>query len=153
MRLLVPVLAVMLAAATGQAEELKIAMGVAATSLDPHFQNATSNHTVFSHFFDRLVHRTPESATAPALAVSWTPVGEAMWEIKLRPGVTWHDGSPFTADDVVFSMARAPHVPNSPGGLGAYLSAVTRTEVVDTLTVRLHMVRNEGLVGTKTRVG
>src|SRR5215472_7595332 len=138
MRPLAAVLAVMLAATTVHAEELKIAMGVAVTSLDPHFQNATANHTVFSHFFDRLVHRTPESALAPALAVSWTPVGEAMWEIKLRPGVTWHDGSPFTADDVVFSMARAPHVPNSPGGLGAYLSAVTRTEVVDTLAVRLH---------------
>jgi peptide/nickel transport system substrate-binding protein len=141
MRALVIVAIAMLTATAGRAEGLKIAIGAAISSLDPHFHNLAPNHTVFAHFFDRLVSRTPTSAPVPALAVSWTPIGDSIWEFKLRPGVTWHDGSPLTADDVAFSIARAPHVPNSPGGHGSYLSAVSRTEVVDSLTIRLHTNR------------
>ncbi|MCO6418085.1 ABC transporter substrate-binding protein, partial [Siccirubricoccus sp. KC 17139] len=56
----------------------------------------------------------------------------------LRRGVTWHDGKPFTADDVVFTFERAPNVPNSPGGFGGFLRAISRVEVVDDHTIRLH---------------
>ena len=49
----------------------------------------------------------------PGLAESWTNIDPMTWEVKLRQGVTFHDGSPFTAEDVVFSLTRAPDVPNS----------------------------------------
>lgn len=42
----------------------------------------------------------------PRLATEWSQVDEDTWEFKLRPGVTWHDGSPFTAKDVQFSIER-----------------------------------------------
>ena len=119
-------------------QELKIAIGSAITTLDPHFHNVATNTTVFSHFFDRLVNRTPEAGAAPGLALSWTPVADDVWEFKLRPGVTWHDGTPFTADDVAFTIARVPHVPNSPASYGSYVSVVTKTEVIDPLTIRVH---------------
>ena len=121
-----------------RAQELKLAIGAAVTSLDPHFHNAAQNTSVFSHFFDRLVNRTAEAGVAPGLAVSWQAVADTVWEFRLRPGVHWHDGAPFTADDVAFTLARVPHVPNSPASYASYLSAVRRVEVVDPMTVRLH---------------
>ncbi|MEM1266627.1 MAG: ABC transporter substrate-binding protein, partial [Pseudomonadota bacterium] len=56
----------------------------------------------------------------PGLALSWAPIDDLTWEFKLREGVTFHDGSAFTADDVVCSFVRAPDVPNSPSGFGTY---------------------------------
>jgi len=138
MRIATLIVAASLAAAPAGAQELKLAIGAAATSLDPHFHNSAQNTAVFSHFFDRLVNRTPEAGVAPGLALSWAPVADTVWEFKLRPGVTWQDGTPFTADDVAFTIGRVPHVPNSPGGYASYISMVTRAEVVDPLTVRLH---------------
>jgi peptide/nickel transport system substrate-binding protein len=55
--------------------------------------------------------------------------------------VTWHDGRPFTADDVVFTFERAPNVPNSPGGFGSFLRTIARTEILDPLTLRVHTSR------------
>ncbi|OYW22004.1 MAG: hypothetical protein B7Z52_00145, partial [Burkholderiales bacterium 12-64-5] len=57
----------------------------------------------------------PNSRPVPALAESWRPVGEDVWELKLREGVRFHDGTPFTADDVAFTFDRIPKVVNSPG--------------------------------------
>ena len=138
MRLLAIVVSALLAL-PARADDLKIGIGSAVTSLDPHFHNVATNTGVMSHFFDRLVNRTPDAGVAPGLAVSWAPVTDMVWEFRLRPGVTWHDGTPFTADDVAFTIARVPHVPNSPGGYGSYLSVIARTEVIDPLTIRLHM--------------
>ena len=56
-------------------------------------------------------HRTKTSSSQPGLAVSWEAVDDLTWEFKLRDGVTFHDGNPLTADDVVFSFERAPDVP------------------------------------------
>src|SRR3989338_368148 len=64
----------------------------------------------------RDVHHAPagRAGCGPGLAESWQPVGDTTWEFKLRRGVKWHDGTPFTADDVVFTFERVPAVPNSP---------------------------------------
>jgi peptide/nickel transport system substrate-binding protein len=72
----------------------------------------------------------------PGLAVSWKNVGDTTWEFRLRQGVLWHDGSPFTAEDVKFTFERAPNVPNSPSGF----AGVTRgkhIEIIDDHTIRI----------------
>ena len=134
-------LALLLAAASAlpaAAQTLTMGAGAPSTSLDPHFFNAAPNGSVASHLFSRLVERDAQVRPQPGLAQSWRAVSNTVWEFKLRPGVTWHDGRDFTADDVVFTFERAPNVPNSPGGFGGFLRMVERVEVVDPLTLRIH---------------
>lgn len=126
------------AVATAQtAPLLRIATGGAVTSLDPHFHNSAPNNAVALHVFDRLVDRDERARLQPGLAESWRALDETNWEFRLRPGVTWHDGKPFTADDVVFSFQRAPAVPNSPGGFGGFLRSIARIEAPEPLLLRI----------------
>ncbi|TCZ55229.1 ABC transporter substrate-binding protein [Roseicella aquatilis] len=121
-----------------KAQEITLAVGGAFTSMDPHFFDLSPNHALTWHVFDRLVHPDPDMRPSPGLATGWKAVDERTWEFRLRQGVTFHDGTPFTADDVVFTFARAPNVPNSPTSMGQYIRPVTRLEVVDPHTIRLH---------------
>ncbi len=129
------------AAQTPAGPALTIGVGAPVTSIDPHFFNASFNSAIASHIFDRLTERTADARMVPGLAESWRLVSDTVWEFKLRAGVRWHDGRPFTADDVAFSIERAPNVPNSPGGFGVFLRAITRVEIPDPLTIRLHSER------------
>jgi peptide/nickel transport system substrate-binding protein len=126
------------AAAQRPPDAVVIGVAAPATSADPHFFNAAPNGSLAAQVFSRLVERDARVRPQPGLAESWRAVSPTVWEFRLRPGVTWHDGRDFTADDVAFSLARAPNVPNSPGGFGSFLRMVARVEVVDPLTVRLH---------------
>ncbi|WP_203073436.1 ABC transporter substrate-binding protein [Falsiroseomonas ponticola] len=126
-----------LAAAPLQAQTLTIGMAGAITSADPHFHNASPNNSIAMQVFDRLVERAAGGALAPGLAESWRPVSDTAWEFRLRPGVTWHDGTPLTADDIAFSVTRARNVPNSPSGFGGFLRAIASVSGVDATTLRI----------------
>jgi peptide/nickel transport system substrate-binding protein len=124
---------------TAKAEDLTIGMAGDVTSMDPHFHAVVSNIQVVRHIFDTLVQMDPEGQLIPGLAVAWGPTDDpTIWEFDLRQGVTFHDSTPFTADDVAFSLGRAGDVPNSPSGFGAYTAGITQIEIVDDHTVRLH---------------
>lgn len=126
------VFAVLLAyAAPAIAKDIKIGLASEPTSIDPHFHNLSPNNSLARHLFDRLVHTDENQALVPGLAVSWKPVNDTTWEFKLREGVKWHDGSPFTADDVVFTFTRAVNVPNSPSGFGTYLKGKEAVKIDD----------------------
>jgi peptide/nickel transport system substrate-binding protein len=137
-RLVLSLAAALLALPAG-AQTLNVGIGAPITSIDPHFFNAGPNNGMATHLFRFLTQRDASLRLKPDLAESWTAVSETVWEFKLRDGVTWHDGRPLTAEDVAFTMARAPNVPNSPGGFGGFLAGVERVEVVDPRTVRFHM--------------
>jgi peptide/nickel transport system substrate-binding protein len=124
-------------AAPAWAQNLTIATGGSITSLDPHFFNASPNSAIAEHIFGRLVDRDAQARIRPQLAESWRLISDTEWEFTLRRDVTWHDGRPFTADDVVFTLARAPNVPNSPGGFGATLRSVKAVSAVDAHTLRI----------------
>ncbi|SHJ39800.1 peptide/nickel transport system substrate-binding protein [Roseomonas rosea] len=125
------------AAAQSAGPRVTIAIGSPATSMDPHFYNATPNHTVAMHIFDRLTERMPDGTLVPGLATDWKLLSPTRWEFRLRPDVTWHDGKPFTAEDVAFTYTRARNVPGSPGGFGGFLRAITGVETPDPLTLHL----------------
>ena len=101
------------------AQELKVGLAAEPSAMDPHYHNLTPNNAVLSHVFERLVETDPKNKLIAGLAESWRAVNDTTWQFKLRQGVKWHDGSPFTADDVLFTFERAPNVPNSPSSFAA----------------------------------
>jgi peptide/nickel transport system substrate-binding protein len=137
------------AVAQRAADALTIGVAAPATSVDPHFFNAAPNAQLAAHIFSRLVERDARVQLQPGLAESWRAVEPTIWEFRLRPGVKWHDGRDFTADDVAFSLSRAGNVPNSPGGYGSFLRMIARVEVVDPLTIRLHTRQPHSLLPTE----
>ena len=96
-----------LVAGAVSAETLTIGTRNETTSIDPHFYNTSSNHQINAHTFQYLIEKDERQQLKAALAVSWKPVDDKVWEIKLRKGVKWTDGSPFTADDVMANVERA----------------------------------------------
>ena len=124
--------------APAAAQTLSIGIGGSPTSIDPHFYNASPNISLTMHLFDRLVEQDARARIRPMLAERWSAVSDTVWEFKLRPGVKWHDGRDFTADDVAFTVSRVPDVPNSPASFAGFVRAIQRVEVVDPLTVRFH---------------
>jgi len=76
-------------------------------SADPHAQNEGINNLVNGEIFDRLVARDKRLGIIPALATAWARITPTVWQFTLRRGVAFHDGTPFTADDAVFSIERA----------------------------------------------
>jgi peptide/nickel transport system substrate-binding protein len=76
-------------------------------TLDPHSANLLSTSRVTAQIYDPLVWRDKDWKIIPWLAVSWSQLNEKEWRFRLREGVKFHDGSPFSADDVVFSVERA----------------------------------------------
>lgn len=123
------------------AEEVRIGLGAAVTSMDPHFHALTPNVAVHQHLFGALVGLDARLGLKPELALSWQPVDDTTWEFVLRRDVRFHDGSPFTAEDVVFSAARVAEVPNSPGRFTIYTRHITGFEIVDPHTLRVKTAR------------
>ena len=124
--------------ASAQTNRLSIAVGGAFTSMDPHYHNLGPNNGLTGYVFEPLMRFDPKYHPEPSLAVSWKALDDRTWEVKLRQGVTFHDGAPFTAEDVVFSFARIPTILNSPGSFLYAVKPIVRTEVVDPHTLRLH---------------
>src|ERR1700684_976521 len=81
-------------------------------AMDPATRQETVQLSFLSNIYEPLVRRNAELGLEPALAVSWEQPSPTVWRFHLRPGVKWQDGSPFTADDVVFSLTRIQS-PNS----------------------------------------
>lgn len=118
------------------ARDLVVALKTEPSSMDPQYHALTPNTQISQTLFDPLVRSDSKLQPIPALAESWTVDGN-VWTFKLRPNVKFSDGSPFTADDVVFSYDRIPKVPNSPSPFTLYLGSVAKTEAVDPLTLRI----------------
>lgn len=120
-------------------QELTIATATDITSVDPHFSDLAPNQAVRQHIFDSLVHVGPKNERLPGLATEWGRKDNPLiWEFKLRRNVRFHDGTPFTARDVVFSIDRAPIVPNAPSTVARRVADVASVEVVDDHTLRIH---------------
>ncbi len=133
----VMVLALLAFALPAAAQELRIGLKAEPTSLDPQYQNLPANNQIALHIFEPLVARDAHQLLVPALALAWTPLSDTVWEFKLRPDVKFQYGSPFTAEDVVFTFERAAKVPNSPTPFTSITRQVTRLEIVDPLTLRI----------------
>jgi peptide/nickel transport system substrate-binding protein len=113
------------------AQDLRIGLGSEPTAMDPHYHNLSPNNSMLSHIFDSLVGQDERQRLTPDLAESWKAIDATTWEFKLRRNVRFHDGTPFTADDVIFSFERAPNVEGSPSSFGIYARGKTFVKVDD----------------------
>ena len=94
-------------ATVAQAVSLRVANQGDAQSMDPHSLNETVQLSFVNNIYEPLVARDQQLALTPGLATSWKQATPTVWRFELRRGVAFHDGAPFTADDVVFSFGRA----------------------------------------------
>jgi peptide/nickel transport system substrate-binding protein len=130
------------------AQELTVGLGASVTSIDPHFHNLSPNSNIARHIFDRLIHTDERQRLTPGLATEWKALDDTTWEFKLRQGVKFHDGSEFTAEDVVATLKRVPWVPNSPSSFRIYTQSVVGWEIVDPYTIRLKTAKVYPLLPT-----
>ena len=101
---------------------------------DPHAQNEGINVLIGYHVYERLTARDKDLKIVPSLATSWERVSQTTWRFHLRKGVKFHDGTPFTADDVVFSIRRA-QLPSS--NFKTFATAIGKARRVDDDTVEI----------------
>ena len=118
-------------AGTAAAQELRIGLANDPTAMDPHYHNLSPNNSLLSHIFESLVGQDERQRLTPDLAESWKAIDATTWEFKLRKNVRFHDGTPFTADDVIFSFERAPNVEGSPSSFGIYARGKQFSKVDD----------------------
>jgi peptide/nickel transport system substrate-binding protein len=76
-------------------------------TMDPHSLASLYHTRVMQQMYESLTGRDEKFRLAPRLAASWSMVNPTTWRFKLQPNVKFHDGTPFTADDVVFSVERS----------------------------------------------
>ena len=115
--------------------EISVGLQAAITSIDPHYHNLSPNNSLLRHIYEPLVWRDANGRLVPSLAVSWKALDDLTWEVKLRKNVKFHDGSPFTAEDVVATFKRVPNVPNSPSSMATFVKPIVETRIVDPYTL------------------
>lgn len=123
-----------MSAFSAQAETLRMADSTDIAAMDPHSMTESNTIGFLNHVYEGLVRYNDELVVEPALAVSWEFVEPTRVRFHLREGVTFHNGNPFTAADVVASIARAG---DETSPVKSNLPSVLRAEQVDDLTVDL----------------
>ena len=102
-------------------------------TLDRYAQNEGLTNMFNGQVYEFLVARDKQLAIAPALATEWKQNSPTRWTFKLRHGVKFHDGRPFTADDVVFSVSRAREKTSQ---IAVYAAALGEAKKLDDYTVQ-----------------
>jgi peptide/nickel transport system substrate-binding protein len=101
-------------------------------TLDPHSQNHATTNGIMQHVYEGLVRYTKDFNVEPCLATSWQQVSPTQYRFNLRKNVRFHDGTPFTADDVVFSYGR---ILQPQGTMQIYVAGVKEVRKIDDFTV------------------
>ncbi|MEF7616417.1 ABC transporter substrate-binding protein [Aquincola sp. MAHUQ-54] len=125
------------AAATAPAVTLRVADVGDVQSMDPHSLNETLQLSFTENIYDPLVSRGKDLELQPGLATKWTQASPTVWRFDLRKGVTFHDGTPFTADDVVFSFKRGA---SEGSDMKGYTNPIKEVRKVDAHTVDIETV-------------
>ena len=116
------------------AQHLRIATAFDPQTMDPHSLALLYHSRVVFQVYDALVGRDESFKLEPALALSWQMTSPTQWRFKLRPGVQFHDGSSFGADDAVFSLQRAL---GSASQRAFQLKGVSAIRKIDALTIEV----------------
>ncbi len=115
-----------------EAATLRWANNGDAGSMDPYTRQETVQLSFLSNIYEPLARRARDLSLEPALALRWEQISPTVWRFHLRPNVKWQDGTPFSADDVVFSLGR---IQAKSSVMRAPLSVVKEVRKIDDLTV------------------
>jgi len=121
-------------ASPASAQTVRIANQGDMLALDPHSLNETLQLSSLLNVFDALTMFDQDLKLQPGLATAWRQTSPTVWRFELRQGVKFHDGAPFTADDVVFSFARAA-APTS--NMQTYVNDIEAVRKLDDYTVEI----------------
>ena len=121
----------------GQAATLRVADLGDITSMDPHSFNETLQLSFTGSIYEGLVGRAKNMSLVPALATKWSKTSPTVWRFDLRRGVSFHDGTPFTADDVVFTFKRAA---GEGSDMKGFTSPIKEVRKVDDHTVDIETI-------------
>ncbi|WP_060207161.1 ABC transporter substrate-binding protein [Sporosarcina koreensis] len=113
-------------------------------TFDIHNTTSSATEAVLTNMFSYLYKRTDELELQPDLAESYQIIDDKTWEFKLKPGVTFHNGDPLTAEDVKFTFERVAKDPSLKRN--SYFTNFEEVEVVDELTLRIHTKTTEPLM-------
>ena len=134
---------VSIAAGIADANTLRFAESQEISSMDPHAAREDFTLSLIGNVYEGLVRWNKELKIEPALAESWEALSDTQWRFHLRQGVTFHNGNPFTADDVIFSFERA----GSPGSpFAGLLEPIAEVTKVDDHTVDFTLKRKYALL-------
>ena len=117
-------------------DELRVAIPWTPENLDPTMNLSSIRAQIGVSIFDSLVGRNAENRIVPELAESWRLLDDTTWQFRLRKGVVFHNGEPFNAEAVRFTVQRVLD-PNQKSPNRANIAEVSKVEVVDEFTVRL----------------
>jgi peptide/nickel transport system substrate-binding protein len=131
------------AAGAAPAAELVAAKGTDVTSFDPGINPTPDAQQVITMIYDTLIQRDDNMQLKPGLAVSWRNVDPLTWQIKLRSGVKFHNGEPFDARSVKFTLERLSTPGDKAGGHVMFSSfgGIERVDAGDPLTVTIKTKR------------
>ena len=121
---------------TWSTDELVIAVTTEPSTLDAQVVNDRNSRVVTGNINEALLFRDSDAQLGPGLAIDWRNVDETTWEFTLRPGVTFHDGSPFNAEAAAFSVNRMVDE-DFETQRGSYIRNIAGAEVVDDSTIRV----------------
>jgi peptide/nickel transport system substrate-binding protein len=129
-----PLLAALTLGAMANAAPLRWAATNDILTLDPHSQDHNTSNAIGTHIYEGLTRLSRAYRPEPSLATKWTYLSQTQVRFELRKGVKFHDGSPFTADDVVFSFGR---ITQPQGTKQTYVSGIKEVKKIDDFTVDL----------------
>ncbi|ANF56657.1 ABC transporter substrate-binding protein [Halotalea alkalilenta] len=114
---------------------LRIAFADPVSAVDPELNNHAGNNSVAIQIFDTLTSKNWDNRAKPALAENFRNIDPNTWEFTLRNDVQWHDGTPFTADDVIHSYQRARTMPGSVASFAGFLRTIDSVTAPDPHTL------------------
>ena len=117
-----------------QAQTLRWAAQNDILTMDPHSQNHATTNAILMHAYEGLTRYSATYQVEPALATKWTFISPTQVRFDLRKGVKFHDGTPFTADDVVFSFGR---IKQPQGTMQIYVTGINEVKKIDDFTIDL----------------
>src|SRR3989441_6955893 len=128
-----------------QKRELVVAQGGDVAQFDPHMSTSSNDIRISFNLFDNLTSRRPDGKLAPGLATEWKLQGQTTWVFKLRQGVKWHNGDPFSSADAKFSIERT-YDPNTKTRVNTVFTTVDRIEAPDPATLIIHTKKPDPLL-------